>query len=302
MATFIDLLLNALVVGILLGGFYAALSIGLSITFGLLDVVNIAHPTILVLGAFVAFILNSQLGIDPILAGLIATPVFFAFGWLIYQLYYNSFEKSGETESLRGLAFFFGLLFIIEVGLVIQFGVDHRLVDAPYIGNSANIVIGEEIDVAIPYRLLVAFAGAVLATIAMQLFLTRTFFGRAVRAVAQDMTALRLMGVDPIKVKRIAFAMGVATAGIGGALMIIVLPIEPSVGRLYIGNVFAIVVLGGLGSINGTLWAALIIGVAESIVATFFGPSWAPAVSFGILLLVLAVKPEGLFGKTAGAH
>jgi branched-chain amino acid transport system permease protein len=110
------------------------------------------------------------------------------------------------------------------------------------------------------------------------------------------------MGVDPIKVKRIAFALGTATAGIGGALMIIVLPIEPSVGRLYIGNVFAIVVLGGLGSISGTLVAAIIIGVAESIVATFFGPSWAPAVSFGILLLVLAVRPEGLFGKTAGGH
>lgn len=301
MAVFIDLLLNALVIGVLLGGFYAALSIGLSITFGLLDVVNIAHPTLLILGAFIAFILNSTWGIDPILAGLIATPVFFVLGWLIYQVYYNAFEKSG-AESLRGLAFFFGLLFIIEVGLVIQFGVDHRLVDAPYIGQSWNIVIGEEIDVAIPFRLLVAFVVAAIATLAIQIYLTRTFFGRAVRAVAQDMTALRLMGVDPIHVKRIAFSLGVATAGIGGALMIIVLPIEPSVGRLYIGNVFAIVVLGGLGSISGTLLAAVIIGIAESIVATFFGPSWAPAVSFGILLAVLALRPEGLFGKTAGSH
>lgn len=301
MAVFIDLLLNALVIGILLGGFYAALSIGLSITFGLLDVVNIAHPTILILGAFVAFLMNSTLGIDPILAGVISTPFFFILGWLIYQVYYNAFEKSG-AESLRGLAFFFGLLFIIEVGLIIQFGVDHRLVEAPYIGESLNIVLGEEIDVAIPFRLLVAFVVAGIATLAIQMYLTRTFFGRAVRAVSQDMMALRLMGVDPIKVKRIAFALGVATAGIGGALMIIVLPIEPSVGRLYLGNVFAIVVLGGLGSISGTLLAAVIIGIAESIVATFFGPSWAPAVSFGILLAVLAIRPEGLFGKTAGAH
>ncbi len=301
MAVFIDLLLNALVIGILLGGFYAALSIGLSITFGLLDVVNIAHPTILILGAFVAFLLNSTLGIDPILAGVISTPFFFILGWLIYQVYYNAFEKSG-AESLRGLAFFFGLLFIIEVGLIIQFGVDHRLVEAAYIGESLNIVLGEEIDVAIPFRLLVAFVVAGIATLAIQMYLTRTFFGRAVRAVSQDMMALRLMGVDPIKVKRIAFALGVATAGIGGALMIIVLPIEPSVGRLYLGNVFAIVVLGGLGSISGTLLAAVIIGIAESIVATFFGPSWGPAVSFGILLAVLAIRPEGLFGKTAGAH
>ena len=301
MAIFIDLLLNALVIGILLGGFYAALSIGLSITFGLLDVVNIAHPTMLILGAFIAFLLNSTWGIDPVLAGIISTPFFFVLGWLIYQVYYNVFEKTG-AESLRGLAFFFGLLFIIEVGLIIQFGVDHHLVQAPYIGRSWNIVIGEEIDVAVPFRLLVAFVVAAIATLAIHFYLKKTFFGRAVRAVAQDMMALRLMGVDPIRVKRIAFAMGVATAGVGGALMIIVLPIEPSLGRLYLGNVFAIVVLGGLGSISGTLLAAMIIGVAESIVATFFGPSWAPAVSFGILLAVLAIRPEGLFGKTAGVH
>lgn len=301
MAIFIDLLLNALVIGVLLGGFYAALAIGLSITFGLLDVVNIAHPTLLILGGFIAFVLNDSYGIDPIVGGIIATPFFFVLGWFIYQIYYNAFEKSG-AESLRGLAFFFGLLFIIEVGLIIQFGVDHRLVDAPYIGESWNILIGEEIDVAIPFRLLVAFVVAGIATLAIHLYLKKTFFGRAVRAVAQDMMALRLMGVDPIRVKRIAFSLGVATAGIGGALMIIVLPIEPSVGRLYLGNVFAIVVLGGLGSISGTLLAAIIIGIAESIVATFFGPSWAPAVSFGILLAVLAIRPEGLFGKTAGAH
>lgn len=291
---FLDLLLNALVAGILLGGFYAALSIGLSITFGLLDVVNIAHPTLLILGAFVAFMLNSSLGLDPILAGLIATPVFFALGWVIYIVYYNVFEKTG-SEGLRGLAFFFGLLFIIEVALIIQFGVDHRLVEAPYIGESIRFGLAGA-EISIPFRLLVAFLVATATTIAVQMYLNRTFFGRAVRAVAQDMQALRLMGVDPIKVRKIAFSMGVATTAVAGALMIIVIPIEPSVGRLYIGNVFAIVVLGGLGSISGTLYAAIIIGLAESIVATFFGPSWAPAVSFGILLGVLAIRPQGIFG------
>jgi branched-chain amino acid transport system permease protein len=291
---FLDLLLNALISGLLLGGFYAALAIGLSITFGLLDVVNITHPTLLILGAFVAYLLNSAVGLDPILAGLIVTPIFFGLGWVIYVVYYNVFEKTG-SEALRGLAFFFGLLFIIEVGLIIQFGVDHRLVEAPYIGESIYFsLFGAQIS--IPYRLLVAFVVAMAATIAIQMYLNRTFFGRAVRAVAQDPLALRLMGVDPIKVKRMAFAFGVSTTAIAGALMIIVIPIEPSVGRLYIGNVFAIVVLGGLGSVSGTLYAALIIGLAESIVATFFGPSWAPAVSFGILLGVLAIRPQGIFG------
>lgn len=291
---FLDLLLNAMIAGLLLGGFYAAMSIGLSITFGLLDIVNIAHPTLLILGAFVAYLLNSTLGLDPILAGLIVTPIFFALGWAIYVVYYNVFEKT-HSEGLRGLAFFFGLLFIIEVALVIQFGVDHRLVEAPYIGESIYFSLFGA-DISIPWRLLVAFFVAILATLAVQQYLNRTFFGRAVRAVAQDPLALRLMGVDPVRVRKIAFSIGVATTAIAGALMIIVIPIEPSVGRLYIGNVFAIVVLGGLGSISGTLYAAIIIGLAESIVATFFGPSWAPAVSFGILLGVLAVRPQGIFG------
>ena len=291
----INLFVNALVSGVLLGGFYAALSIGLCITFGLLDVVVITHPTLLVLGAFLAFILNNNLGWDPILAGIVMTPVFFVIGWAIYYLYYNAFERTG-SESLRGLAFFFGLLFIIEVILIIIFGVDHRLVVAPYIGQSIRFdFVGG--DVSVPFRLLSAFIVAVIATVAIQLYLNRTYFGRAVRAVAQDMVALRLMGVDPIKVKRTAFALGIATAGLAGALLIIVIPIEPSVGRLYIGTVFAIVVLGGLGSIPGTLLAAVILGIAESIVATFFGPSWSPAVSFGILLGVLAIRPSGIFGK-----
>ena len=121
-----DLLLNAIVAGLLVGGFYAAVALGLSLAFGLLDVVNIAHPVFVILGSYVAFMLYEGLGIDPILAGLIFTPVFYLLGVGVYRLYYNSFEKKG-AESLRGLVFFFGLLFIIEVSLIILYGVDYRL-------------------------------------------------------------------------------------------------------------------------------------------------------------------------------
>ena len=127
-----ELLSNALVIGILLGGFYAALSIGLSLSFGLLDIVNIAHPAFVILGAFVCFIFNSVYGIDPILVGIIFTPAFFLLGTLIYRVYYESFEKTGAT-ALRGLAFFFGVMFIIEVFLIIYFGVDFQMVRAEYI-------------------------------------------------------------------------------------------------------------------------------------------------------------------------
>ena len=132
--------------------------------------------------------------------------------------------------------------------------------------------------------------------------LTRTFIGRAIMAVAQDQLALQLMAVDPIRIKRIAFGISIATASLAGAFLIIIQPVEPSVGREYIGRVFAICVLGGMGSLPGTVIAAMLLGIVESLTATFYGPSWAPAVSFGFLLLTLAVRPAGLLGTMTRAH
>jgi branched-chain amino acid transport system permease protein len=286
-----ELLLNAVVAGILLGGFYTAVSLGISVTFGLLEVVNIAHPVFIIAGAYAAYVMNSTFGLDPILAGVLFTPVFYAVGVVVYRIYYASFEKKG-AESLRGLVFFFGLLFIIEVSLVLKYGVDYRLVEAAYIGQTFRIG-----PAGIALRLLVPCIVGLVLTLALILFLGKTFYGKAIMGVAQDSLALRLMGANPVKIKTIAFGLGIATASLAGALLIIIGPVEPSMGREYIGRVFAITVLGGLGSIGGTLAAGLILGVAESLTSTFSGPSWALAVSFGILLLALAVRPSGLFGR-----
>src|SRR6266568_1254483 len=207
------LLVNAIIAGLLLGGFYAAVSVAVS---------------------------------------LVLSPLFFLLGMALYRIYYLCFEKRGQ-ESLRGLAFFFGILFITEVALVLVFGV--------------------------------------------QLLLTRTFFGRAVLAVAQDQLALRLMGVNPIRVKELAFGLSIATAGVVGAFLIVIQPVQPAIGREFIGLAFAVCVLGGMGSIWGTLLGAFVLGIAESFTSTFFGPSWAPAVSFGLLLATLAFKPSGLLGR-----
>jgi branched-chain amino acid transport system permease protein len=286
-----DLLINALVAGLLLGAFYAAVTVGVSISFGILDIVNIAHPGFIILGSYIAYIVNARLGLDPILISVLMLPVFYALGALVYQVYYQSFEKRGQ-DSLRGLAFFFGLLFVTEIVLVLVFGVDYRYVQAPYIGPSWNIGI-----VDLPLRMLVPCLVALALVAALQIFLTKTFIGRAIMGVAQDQLALQLMGASPTRVKRTAFAISIATCSIAGALLIIIQPVEPSVGREYIGRVFAICVLGGLGSIPGTLIGAMMLGILESLTATFYGPSWAPAVAFGVLLLVLAFKPSGLFGR-----
>jgi len=287
----IELLINAIIAGVLLGGFYVAVTVGVSISFGMLDIVNIAHPAFIILGSYLAYILNSRMDVDPVLAGLLMLPVFYALGASIYQVYYVSFEMRGR-EALSGLAFFFGILFITEVALILVFGVDYRYVEASYIGPTLRFAF-----VDLPYRLLVPCVLALTMLVALQIYLSRTFIGRAIMAVSQDQGALALMAANPIQIKRIAFGISIATAALAGAFLIIIQPVEPSVGREYIGRVFAICVLGGLGSLPGTVIGAMILGIMESITATFYGPSWAPAVSFGFLLLTLAFRPSGLLGR-----
>ena len=218
-----DLLVNAVVSGILIGGFYAAVTAGVSLSFGVLDIVNIAHPAFIILGSYTAYLVNTTLGVDPILTSIVLAPAFYALGAAIYQIYYVSFEKRGQ-ESLRGLAFFFGLLFITEVSLVLYFGVDYRYVEASYIGPTWHFGF---IDV--PLRIVVPFLVSLLLIATLQLVLTRSFVGRAIMAVAQDQLALRLLAVDPIRIKRIAFGISIATASLAGAFLIIIQPVEPSV-------------------------------------------------------------------------
>jgi branched-chain amino acid transport system permease protein len=266
-------------------------SIGLSVSFGLLDVPHVAHPAVMVFGAYCTFVLT-RYGLDPILAGLVLMPFFFLLGMAIYRFYYETFEKRGSEAGVRGLAFFFGLTLIIEVGLIIAFGVDQRMVEAAYIGKSLSFG-----DTRIPMRMLVAFGVAVALTAGLTLYFSRTFTGRAIKAVAQDEPALRLMGANPVRIKQWAFGLATAVTALAGALLIIVGPVEPSLDRVYIGRTFAVVVLAGLGSMTGTVAAGLILGISESIVLSQFGASWAPAVAFGLLLIVLGIRPQGLFGR-----
>jgi branched-chain amino acid transport system permease protein len=291
MAISLDLAVNAIIAGLLLGGFYAAVTVGVTISFGMLDIVNIAHPAFIMLGSFVAYALNSSFGLDPVLIGVAMTPLFFLLGMAVYQIYYYAFERRGE-ESIQGLAFFFGLLFVGEVALILIFGVDYRFVEARYIGPSLHLGY-----VDLPLRMLIPFVVSLLMVVLLQVFLGRSFIGRAILAVSQDRLALQLMAANPNRVKRIAFGISIATASVAGALLIIIQPVEPSIGRDYIGRIFAICVLGGMTSFPGMVAGAMLIGIVESLTATFYGPSWAPAVAFGFLLLTLAVRPAGILGR-----
>jgi len=286
-----ELFVNAVVSGLLLGGFYCAVAVGITIAFGMLDITNIAHPAFVVAGSYVAYVANSTLGMDPLVACLLAAPFAYLIGRGLYRVYYVAFE-SREGESLQGLAFFFGLLFIIEVGLLMEFGVDYRFVEAPYMGPTLSLGA-----ISVPLRYLVPMTVGLVMTGLLMLFMYKTFIGRAILAVSQDTEALRLVGGNPVKIKEIAFGIAIATAVIAGALLIIIQPLEPSVGREYIGRVFAICVLGGMTSLTGTVVAAMLMGVAENLTSTFVGPSWSPLVAFGILLITLGFRPSGIFGR-----
>ena len=287
----LELLFEAALFGVLLGCFYAAVSLGLSVAFGLLDVPYVAHPALLVMGSYATYLVSSM-GIDPLLSGLLLMPIFFLLGMGLYRFYYETFEKRGSDAGVRGLGFFFGIAFIIEVVLILIFGVDQRSVRAGYIGSSLEIG-----DYRFPYRMLMAFGVALLLTLVLTVYFSKTFNGRAIKAVGQDESALRLMGANPVKIKQLAFGIATAVNALAGAMLIIVGPVEPAMDRIYIGRTFCVVVLAGLGSMSGTLVAGLILGVVESVVLMTLGASWAPAVAFGLLLLMLGIRPQGLFGR-----
>lgn len=284
-------LLNAVMAGVLLGGFYAAVALGIAIAFGMLDIPNLAHPAFVVMGAFATWVLNGSFGVDPVLAGLILTVPFFVLGLGLYKLYHACFERRGEA-ALQGLAFFFGILFITEVVLVLSAGADYRSVTARYIGLSVSLG-----GMTLPLRMLVPFAVSLAMIAALHRFLGRTFLGRAIQAVSQDRMALQLMGVSPTRIKALAFGIAIATAAVAGSLLIIIQPVEPSIGRDFIGRAFAAVVLGGMGSFNGMLLASIILGITESLVSDMWNPSWAPAIAFGFLLPTLAFRSGGLLGR-----
>lgn len=286
----IDILLNAIVTGILLGSVYASLALGLAITFGILHIPNIAHPTLVVAGAFFVYTL-AQWGLDPIVAAVIGLVPFYVLGLALYLFYSRVFERRGGANVLQSLTLFFGLSLVVEILLVLSFGSELKSVNVSYIGSSLKFGA-----LTVPYRLLIpALLGPVMIAV-VWLYLSRTNSGTAIRAVAHEERALSIAGLDPAAVKRHAFGIATATAVVAGAALIMIGPVEPFGGRFQIGRVFAIVVLAGMGSIPGNLVIAIVIGVAEALVASYLNPSWSPGVAFAILLLGLAFRPQGLFG------
>ncbi len=288
--TSLDLFLNAIATGALLGSVYAAIALGLAITFGILHIPNIAHPTLVILGGYFVVQVN-RLGLDPLAAALVGIVPFYLLGLLLYMFYARLFERQGRSEVLQSLTLFFGLSLVLEIVIVLAYGSQLQSVSASYIGSSLRIG-----PLTIPYRLLVPAVLAPVTIAALWLYFMYTSSGTAIRAVAHDERALSIAGLNPASVKRHAFGLATATAVIGGAALVMVGPIDPFGGRFQIGRVFAIVVLAGMGSLPGTLVVAIMLGMAEALVSSYLNPAWSPGVAFTVLLAALALRPQGLFG------
>ncbi|RLM53683.1 branched-chain amino acid ABC transporter permease [Halobellus sp. Atlit-31R] len=287
-----DLLTQSVVNGLLLGGIYALAALGLSLVFGIMDIVNLAHGHMLMVGAYVAIVVFTATGITPLVGMVLAMVLMFGLGVLLQEVLLKHVVDEGLEQPIIVL---FGLALVLQnVGRVLLGG-DAQTADIGIPGS------GFDLGVAfLSFPRTVTFAVAVLLIVATWAFLQYTKTGQAIRATAQNRTAAKYMGINTDRIYVITLGIGTALAGAAGALLSMLFPIDPYVGWSYLLKTFAVVVLGGVGSVVGTLVGGLVLGVSENLGALYLGGGYRNVVSLLIFLGVLLVKPEGLFGGSGG--
>jgi branched-chain amino acid transport system permease protein len=287
-----DLLLQAAISGLLLGGVYGLVASGLSLIFGVLRIINFAHGAVMMLAMYATYWLFTLARLDPYLSILLTGPMFFVLGIVIERVVIEPNRFAAEHNQLLltlGLA-----LFLENSALVLWQG-DFRTVRPPYAG--ASFVIGEAL-VEVPR--LVACAGAVIMALALYVLLRSTDVGKAIRALAEEPEGAMLMGIDVVRIRAVAFGVGCASVAIAGALVTPFFYVAPDVGEAFNIMAFVVVVLGGMGNFVGALLGGFIVGLAESLGATLLPGSLKQLVVFAIFVLVLLFRPAGLFGGGRG--
>ena len=287
MLLFGQVLLN----GILLGGLYALMALGLALVWGVLNIVNLAHGAFIMLGAYVAWVLFTHAHIDPFAALPIAAAVLFALGYAIQRGILNLVIRAPMFNTLL---ITFGLEVVLTLLAQLVFSADFRTINPPYAGARFDLA-----GVTVPWVQLVAFVIALALTFAMWAFLTRSRVGRAIRAAAQNLVAARLYGVEPRSLYALTFGIGAALAGVAGGLYGTVSQINPYIGATLTAKSFVIAIIGGLENPLGVIVGGLFLGVVESLTALYIGPTYKDVLSFGLLVLVLIVRPSGLLGRAA---
>ncbi len=284
-------LITAVVTGILLGGLFAVTALGLSLVFGVMRLINLAHGELVILGAYLAYELARHTGLDPLLTLVAVVPAAFLIGYPIQRFLLTPLMDKGPEPALLTT---FGLSVIAQNLYTLIFSADTQSLNAPY-ATSAVHVVGLSIPAI--YLISFGFAGAMCG--GAHLFLQRTAAGRAVRASAEDPGAAAAMGVDTRRMYAVIFGVAAACAAVGGVLAGLTFDFTPTTGTTYLLTGFAVVVLGGLGSIKGTFYGGLLIGLTEGVGAAFLGDGYRDFVGFAAFLIILAIRPQGLFGRTA---
>ncbi|CAB3653594.1 branched-chain amino acid ABC transporter permease [Achromobacter pestifer] len=286
-----DLLAQILVNGILLGGLYAVMAQGLALVWGVLNIVNLAHGAFIMLGAYASWYLYADLRIDPFLGLPLTAVAMFALGYALQRGLLNLVVRAPMFNTLL---ITFGLEVVLTYLAQLAFSADFRTINPPYAGDS--YAFG---PVTLPVARLAAFGVALALTLGMWLFLLHSRLGRAIRATAQNLVAARLYGVEPRHLYAVTFGLGLALAGAAGGLYGTVSQINPYIGATLTAKCFAISIIGGLDNPLGVMVGGLFLGIVESLTTLYIGPTFADVASFGILVLVLFLRPSGLLGKTA---
>ena len=286
-----NLFAQILVNGTLQGGLYAVMALGLALVWGVLNIVNLAHGAFIMLGAYASWYLYTYAHIDPFLGLPITAAVMFALGYTLQRGLLNLIVRAPMFNTLL---ITFGLEVVLTYMAQLVFSADFRTINPPYAGNS--LAIG---SVVLPVARLAAFGVAIVLTVGMWLFLLHTRLGRAIRATAQNLVAARLYGVEPRHLYAMTFGLGIALAGAAGTLYGTVSQINPYIGASLTAKSFAISIIGGLDNPLGVIVGGLFLGIVESLTTLYIGQTFADVASFGILALVLIVRPGGLLGKTA---
>lgn len=287
----LDILLSALANGLLTGAVYALIALGLTLVYGVLHIINFAHGATLTAAMFAVFVCHSVLKIDPYLAILLLTPLFFGIGYLL-QRHVIGPASHGDDSNI--LLVTLGLSIVIENGLLAAFRSDTRSIDTPY--GFSVIEVGQ-IFLSTPK--VIAFAASFAVAGLLWLLLSRTDMGRAIRAVAKEKTGAALVGISVEHVYAVTFGLGAACLAIAACLLMPTYLVNPRAGNAFVLVAFTIVVLGGMGSIAGALLGGLFIGVVESLSGLFFGESLGQIGIFLIFIAVLLFRPTGLFGAKA---
>ncbi|HWN59559.1 MAG TPA: branched-chain amino acid ABC transporter permease [Streptosporangiaceae bacterium] len=282
---------QAIVDGILVGGVYALMAVGLTLIFGVLDIINIAQGVMVILGAYLSYELAARLHLDLFLGLLITVPAMFVIGVVIELAFIRPLR--GRERTSMTLLVSYAVALIIEGILYQTFGANDRQLSAWYVTSSVHVF-----GFYLPYIYLFGFALALVLVVALYALLYRTGFGRSVRATMQDETAARLVGINISRVAAITFGIGVAVTAAGGMVYGATNSFNPNSGYDLISRLLAIIILGGLGSIGGALVASVFMITLESVV-DIWQPEWAIVVFYAALVIVLLVRPTGFFGRKA---